>query len=65
MQRLNDIMSSKCYKPLGKHIHVVANTTKANPENKYDKLLKIHPILEGIRDIPIKVKPEEVQSLDK
>ena len=58
-------MSNKCYKPLRKHIHVVTNTTKANPENKNDKLFKIHPILEVIRDIPIKIKPEEVQPLDK
>ena len=31
-------MSNKCYKPLRKYIHIVANTTIANPENKNDKL---------------------------
>ena len=58
--RIVDVMSNNCYKQLRKYIHVVDNSTKENPENKNDKLFKMHSILEGIRNNCIKIESEEV-----
>ena len=37
-----DVMSNKRYKQLQKYIHVIDSIPKDNPENKNDKLFKIH-----------------------
>ena len=63
--KISDVMSSQRYKMLRKFIHVVDNTKKCEPENVNDKLFKIRPILETIKDNCIKVEPEEVQSIDE
>ena len=43
-------MSNKRLKRLRKYVHVVDNTTKDKPRNKNDKLFKIRPIIEAVRE---------------
>ena len=58
-----DTLSRKRYKDLRGSIHLVDNSLK--DENKYDKLLKVRPLLEMVQANCLKVEPEEVMSIDK
>ena len=45
--------------------HVIDNTTKDNPENANDKLFKVKPPLEVIRNNCIKIEPKHCPFIDE
>ena len=61
--KIADVMSNKVFKQLRKYAHVVDNTTKDEPENKNDKLFKIHPVIEPVRENSMGIEPEPVHSI--
>ena len=58
-----DVMLLKRFESLKRSIHVVDNTIFDKDSD--DKLFKIRPLLEAVRNECIKVKPEEYQSVDE
>ncbi|XP_065680710.1 piggyBac transposable element-derived protein 3-like [Hydra vulgaris] len=60
-----DVMPINRYKALRRYIHVVDNSKKDEADNKNDKLFKIRPILEMVRDNCHKIEPEPVHSIDE
>ena len=61
-----DLMTRKRYKDLRSKLHLVDNSTKDEPQNKDDRLFKIRPVLEKVRNNCIKVVvPKPVQSIDE
>ena len=48
--KIADVMSNKRFKRLRKYVHVVDHTSKDKPRNKNDKLFKIRPIIEAVRE---------------
>ena len=56
-------MPLKRFEALKRSLHVVDNTTY--DAEKDDKLFKIRPLIEAVRNGCIKVDPEEYQSLDE
>lgn len=58
-----NVMSLKRFEFLKRSLHVVNNNT-FNPDDG-DKLFKIRPLLEAVRNECIKVEPEECQSVDE
>ena len=58
-----DTMSHNRYKTLRRMIRVVDNTLR--DENKPDKLFKIRPILEKVRQNCVKIEQEPVMSIDE
>ena len=60
-----DLMTRKRYKDLRSNLHLVDNSRKDEPQNKDDRLFKIRPVLEKVRNNCIIVVPEPVQSIDE
>ena len=58
-------MSLKRSELLMRFLHVVDRTRKDNPENQNDQLFKIKPLLELVCQNYLKVKPEEIHSIDE
>ena len=58
-----EIMSLKRFQKLRRFLHFVDNSTFK--EGSSDKLFKIKPIVEGLRDQCVLVKPEELHSIDE
>ena len=58
-----DVMPIKRFEQLKRSLHFVDNTTFDATKN--DKLFKIRPMIEAIRDKCIKIEPEEFQSVDE
>ena len=60
-------MASKLqrYETLRKFLHENDNDSQNNPENSKDKLFKVTPLLELVRNNYIKVKPEKSDSIDE
>ena len=58
-----DAMSHNRYKALRRSIHVADNTFRDSRKN--DKLFKIRPILEKLRENCLKIEPEPVMSIDE
>ena len=61
--KIADVMSNKVFKQLRKYVHVVDNTTKDEPENKNDKLFKIRPVIEPVRENSMGIEPEPIHSI--
>ena len=60
-----DIMSNNRYKLLRRYIHVADNTKKDEEANKNDKIFKIRPVIEAVRDNCQKIEPEPIHSTDE
>ena len=60
-----DVMPIRRYKKIRQYLHVVDNTIKDEPKNNQDKLFKIRPVLETVRNNSVKVLPEIVHSIDE
>ena len=58
-----DVMPLKRFEALKRSLHVFDNTTY--DAEKDDKLFKIRPLIEAVRNECIKVDPEEYQSVDE
>ena len=63
--KVPDIMSNNCYKLLRRYIHVVDNAKKDEEANRNDKIFKIRPVIEAVRDNFQKIEPEPIHSIDK
>ena len=63
--KIADVISNKRFKQLRKYVHVVDNITKDKPGNKNDKLFKIHPFIEAVRENSMAIEPEPVHSIDE
>ena len=63
--KIADVMSNIRFKQVQKYVHVVDNTTKDKPGNKNDKLFKIHPIIEAVRENSMAIEPEPLHSIDE
>lgn len=61
--QIADVIPLGRFELLKRSLHVVDNTTY-NPDND-DKLFKIRPLIEAVRNECIKVEPEEYQSVDE
>ena len=57
-----NVMSRNRFSMLRQYLHFVDNNTD---HNSNDKLFKIRPIIEAVRNETIKVEPEEFQSVDE
>lgn len=60
-----DIMSRNRYQQLRELIHVSDNLKKDESGNKDNKLYKIQPVLEHVRNNCIKIEPEREHSIDE
>ena len=60
-----DIMSINRYKKLRQYLHVSNNTFAKNDENKGNRLYKIQPVLDHVRDNCLKIEPEIENSIDQ
>ena len=56
-------MTLERYKLIKRFIHANDNTKKTNPENVNDKLFKVRPFLNVIRDNSIKAELEQCHSI--
>ena len=63
--KIADVMSNKRFKQLPKYVHVVDNTKNDKPVNKNDKLFKIRPVIEAVRENSIAIEAETVHSIDE
>ena len=57
-----DVMSRNRFSELRRYLHFVDNNSE---HDKEDKLFKIRPIIEAVRNQCIKIEPEEFQSVDE
>ena len=60
-----DVMSRNRYQHLREFLHVSDNLQRDNPENTGNKLYKIPPILEHVRNNCIEIEPEQEHSTDE
>ena len=60
-----DVMSINRYKLLSEYLHASNNLEKDKPENVGNKLFKIQPVLDHVRQNCLLVKPEVVHSIDE
>ena len=60
-----DVMSRNRYQQLREFLHVSDNLQRDNPENTGNKLYKIQPILEHVRNNCIEIGPEQEHSIDE
>ena len=60
-----DVMPLNRYRKLRQFLHVNDNSKKDNPENRYNKLYKIEPILKSLRENCQKLEQEEFQAIDE
>ena len=63
--KIRSAMTLKRYKLIRRFIHANDNTKKTNPENVNDKLFKVRPLLDLVRNNCIKVEPEQCHSIDE
>ena len=63
--KIADVMFNKQFKQLGKYVYVAHNATKDKPENKNDRLFKIRPAIEAVRENSMAIETEPVHSLDE
>ena len=57
--KIRSSMTLKRCKLIRRFIHVNDDTKKTNPENVNDKLFKVRPLLDLVRNDCIKVEPEQ------
>ena len=55
-----DIMSRNRFKKLRQYLHANDNTKKDEGENKSNKVYKVQPILDAVRNNCIKIEPEGI-----
>ena len=60
-----EIMTKNRYKALRQYLHVSDNSKKDLEGNKYNKLYKIEPVLEHVRENCLKIEPEQDHSIDE
>ena len=58
-------MSRNRYQQLREFLHVRDNLQRDNPENTGNKLHKIQPLLEHVRNNCIEIEPEQEHSIDE
>ena len=58
-------MTLKRYETLRRFLHASDNNDKNNPENAGDKLFKVRPLLDLVRNNCIKIEPEQHHSIDE
>ena len=63
--KIRSAMTLKRYKLIRRFIHANDNTKKTNPENVNDKLFKVRPLFDLVRNNCIKVEPEQCHSIDE
>ena len=63
--KVRSAMTLKRYKLIRRFIHANDNTKKTNPENVIDKLFKVCPLLDLVKNNCIKVEPEQCHSIDE
>ena len=63
--KIRSAMTLKRYQLIRRFIHANDNTKKTNPENVNDKLFKVRPLLDLVRNNCIKVEPEQCHSIDE
>ena len=63
--KIADVMSNKRFKQLRKYAHVADNTTKDKPGSKNDKLFKIRPIIEAVKENNMAIELEPAHSVDE
>ena len=63
--KIRSAMTLKRYILVRRFSHANDNTKKTNPENINDKLFKVHPLLDLVRNNCIKVEPEQCHSIDE
>ena len=59
-----NFMSNKRYKQLRKYLQIADNTTTDKPKNNNEKLFKIRPVIEAVRENCMTMEPEPVHSID-
>ena len=59
------IMPLKCYKKLRQFLHANDNANKDDPANKGNRLYKVQPVLDGVRQNCLKLEPESNHSIDE
>ena len=60
-----DVMSRSRHQQLREFLPVSDNLQRDNPENTGNKLYKIQPILEHVRNNCIEIEPEQEHSMDE
>ena len=60
-----DVMSVNRYKLLRENLHVSDNSKRDEPENKGNKLYKIQPVLDHVRQNCTSIEPEVEHSIDE
>ena len=63
--RVTSAMTLKRYITLRRFLHANDNTKKNDPKNINDKLFKVRPLLELVRNNCIKIEPEQCHSIDE
>ena len=58
-------MPSKRYKKLRQFLHVNDNASKDDPGNKDNRLYKVLPVMEGVRQNCLKIEQEICHSINK
>ena len=58
-------MTLKRYETLRRFLHASDNNDRNNPENAGDKLFKVRPLLDLVRNNCIKIEPEQHHSIDE
>ena len=58
-------MTLKRYETLRRFLYASDNNNKNNPENAGDKLIKVRPLLDLVRNNCIKIEPEQHHSIDE
>ena len=60
-----DVMSVNRYKLMREYLHVSDNLERHSPENIGNKLYKIQPVLDHVRENCLSIQPEVLQSIDE
>ena len=63
--RIASRMKLNRYETLRKFLHANDNNKKNDPENINDKLFKVRPLLDMVRDNCLKIEPEQCHSIDE
>ena len=63
--RIASRMKLNRYETLRKFLHANDNNKKNDPENINDKLFKVRPLLDMVRDNCLKIEPEQCYSIDE
>ena len=65
MPPIADLMSRDRYKKNRSYLHVADNTMKDNPGNTENKLYKVAPVIDHVKQNCNKIEPEQYQSMDE